>query len=50
LLERSADRLVPSERVLVLSDDGTKPLPVGIPCKEAGERRKSFRAVIVTVE
>jgi hypothetical protein len=50
LLERSADRLVPSERVLVLSDDGTKPLPGGIACKEAGEQRKSFRAVIVTVE
>jgi hypothetical protein len=50
LLERSADPLVPSKRVLVLSDDGTKPLPGGIPCKEAGERRRSFRAVIVTVE
>jgi hypothetical protein len=50
LLERSADRLVPSKRVLVLSDDGTKPLPGGIACKEAGEQRKSFRAVIVTVE
>jgi hypothetical protein len=50
LLERSTDQLVPSEQVLVLSDDGTKPLPGGISCKEADEQRKSFRAVIVTVE
>jgi hypothetical protein len=50
LLERSADQLVPSARVLVLSDDGTKPLPGGISCKEASKPRKSFRAVIMTVE
>ena len=50
LLERSGDQLVPSARVLVLSDDGTKPLPGGSSCKEASERRKSFRAVIMTVE
>ena len=34
LLERSGDQLVPSKRALVLSDDGTKPLPSGISCKE----------------
>jgi hypothetical protein len=50
LLERSGGQPVPSRRVLVISDDGTKPLPGGIPCKGAGEGRKSFRAVIVTVE
>jgi hypothetical protein len=50
LLERSGDQLVPSKRVLVLSDDGTKPLPSGIPCKKAGDRERSFRAVMITVE
>jgi hypothetical protein len=50
LLDRSAEQLVPSKRVLVLSDDGTKPLPGGISCKEASEQRKSFRAVIMKVE
>jgi hypothetical protein len=50
LLDRSGDQLVPSTRVLVLSDDGTKPLPDGISCKKASDRRKSFRAVIMTVE
>ena len=50
LLEQSADQLVPSQRLLVLSDDGEKPLPGGISCKDASESRKSFRAVIMTVE
>jgi hypothetical protein len=50
LLERSAEQLVSSTRVLMLSDDGTKPLPGGISCKEASEQRKSSRAVIMTVE
>jgi Protein of unknown function (DUF3616) len=50
LLERSGDQPVPSRRVLVISDDGTKPLPGDVQCKKAREDRKSFRAVIVTVE
>ncbi len=50
LPERSADRLVASQRVLVLSDDGTKPLPGGLSCKEASEPRKSFRGVVMTLE
>lgn len=50
LLERSGDQLVPSKQVLVLSDDGTKPLPGGISCKKASDQRKSFRAVMFTVE
>ena len=52
LLERSGDALKPSKRVLIVSDDGTRPLPSGKDCKskKVSEAEKSFRAVILDVD
>jgi hypothetical protein len=52
LLERSGDALKPSKRVLIVSDDGTRPLPSGKNCKskKVSEAEKSFRAVILDVD
>jgi hypothetical protein len=41
---------VPSTRVLVVSDDGSKKLADGTECKDADKSLKSFRAVVITVE
>jgi Protein of unknown function (DUF3616) len=38
-----------SKEVLLVSDDGMKPMPQGGVCKEAGEEAKSFRAVKVVI-
>lgn len=50
LLEMSGGQLVPSTRVLVVSDDGSKKLADGTECKDADKSLKSFRAVVITVE
>lgn len=50
LLEMSGGRLVPSARVLIVSDDGSKKLADGTKCKNADRSQKSFRAVVITVE
>ncbi|MFL5284543.1 MAG: DUF3616 domain-containing protein [Rhodopila sp.] len=38
-----------SKEVLLVSDDGTKPMPQGGVCKDASEAAKSFRAIKVMV-
>lgn len=50
LLEVSGGQLLPSSRVLVISDDGSRKLASGKECKDSPESLKSFRAVILTVE
>ena len=47
-----AAALKPSKRVLIVSDDGTRPLPSGKDCKskKVSEAEKSFRAVILDVD
>ena len=50
LLEMVDGQLVPSTRVLVASDDGSRKVAGGKECKDADNNLKSFRAVILTVE
>ncbi|MCW5738192.1 MAG: DUF3616 domain-containing protein [Enhydrobacter sp.] len=49
LLERQDGRLIPSKRVLLISDDGTKELASGKKCKKADKEQKSFRGVILPI-
>jgi hypothetical protein len=50
LKERSGGLLVPSKKVLLISDDGTKPVASGNACKTAAPSEKSFRGIIRTVD
>lgn len=50
LLEMVGGKLVPSTRVLVASDDGSREIAGGKQCKKADKSLKSFRAVILTIE
>lgn len=49
-IRKSSGQLVPSARVLVVSDDGSKTLADGTECKDADRSQKSFRAAVITVE
>ena len=46
LPERQAGRLVPSANVLLISDDGTRPVAGGVPCKLAPPGDRSFRGIV----
>ena len=46
LMERTAAGLEFSKRVLLISDDGNKPMRQGGVCKEAAESGKSFRGMV----
>jgi Protein of unknown function (DUF3616) len=50
LKERHNGNLVPSKKVLLLSDDGTKQIAGGSDCKSATDSQKSFRGIIRTVD
>ena len=49
LVETSGGGLVPSRRVLVISDDGTKEV-AGKECKKADKGLRSFRAVVLEID
>lgn len=49
LLETSSGGLVPSKRILVISDDGTKEV-AGDECKDAERDLRSFRAVVLDLD
>lgn len=50
LLERNGGKLVPSKKVLLISDDGTKKVSSGKDCKDADNDQKSFRATIRLID
>jgi len=50
LLQRSGDGLVPSNDVLVLSDDGARAMPDGKPCKKEPQSLAHFRGLIRHVD
>ena len=50
LLQRSGDGFVSSNDVLVLSDDGARPMPDGKPCKTEPESLAHFRGLIRHVD
>jgi hypothetical protein len=50
LLERKDGQLIPSKRVLLISDDGTKKVTSGKECKDAKDDQKSFRGTIRLVD
>jgi len=49
LVETSGSGLVPSRRVMVISDDGTKEV-AGKECKKADKSLRSFRAVVLEID
>jgi hypothetical protein len=50
LLESSADGFVPSKKLLILSDDGSRESPDGRKCKHQPEAKKQFRGIIRLVD
>jgi hypothetical protein len=49
LKEQTSAGLQFSKRVLLISDDGTRPMPHGGVCKDAAENGKSFRGMVETI-
>ena len=50
LFDKSDDGLVPSKRILILSDEGAVELGDGQKCKKADEKQRRFRGVIRHVD